>query len=177
MQLLREKPKDSRRILRLVVYGKIMASHIHHSRIHRFSGNQAIHILQTSRLGKISDRHGSEILGIIFEHHSDLAFNGFRYGTVELGQVAENRAVVDELFQPCGTVLCRVVQVILDVIGAECCHARLGIGCVVGNGQGIGVKHPYGLVLAAHLNLVFASDDHNNSSCYSKSQDFFFFGG
>jgi hypothetical protein len=33
-----------------------------------------------------------------------------------------------------------VVQVILDVIGAECCHARLGIGGVVGNGQGIGVS-------------------------------------
>lgn len=42
--------------------------------------------------------------------------------------------------------------------------ARLGIGGVVGNGQGIGVKHPYGLALAAHLNLVFASDDHNKPS-------------
>ena len=42
--------------------------------------------------------------------------SGFRYGTVKVGQVAEYRAVVDELFQPCRTVLRRVVQVILDVI-------------------------------------------------------------
>lgn len=134
---------------------------IHYSRIHRLSGNQAIHVFQTSCFGKITDRHGSEILGIIFEHHSDLALNGFCYGTVEVDQVAENRAVIYELFQPCRTVLRRVVQVILDVVGTEPCHARLGIGCVVSDGQGIGVEHPYGLVLAARLNLVFASDDHN----------------
>lgn len=29
---------------------------------------------------------------------------------------------------------------ILDVIGVERCYARLGIGCVVGDGQGIGVE-------------------------------------
>lgn len=52
--------------------------------------------------------------------------------------------------------------------------ARLGIGGVVGNGQGIGVKHPYGLALAAHLNLVFASDDHNKTFCYSSPHDFSF---
>ena len=76
----------------------------------------------------------------MFEHHSDLAFNGFRYETVKVGQVAENRTVADELFQPCRTVLRRVVQMILDVIGVERCYARLGIGCVVGDGQGIGVE-------------------------------------
>ena len=114
-----KKPKDSRRILRLSVYGEITASHIHHSLIHRLSGDQAIHILQTSRLCKIPDRHGSDILHIIFKHLSNLTLNGFRYGTVKLGQVAEYRSVVDELFQPCRTVLRRVVQVILDVIGTE----------------------------------------------------------
>ena len=40
------------------------------------------------------------------------------------------------------------------------------IGCVVSDGQGIGVENPYGLVLAVHLYLVFASDDHNNSSLF-----------
>ena len=126
----------------------ISFSYIHHSRIHRLSGNQAIHVLQTSRLCKITDRHCSEILSIIFEHLSDLALNGFRYGTVKICKVAEYRAVIDELFQPCRTVLCRIVQMILDVIGTECCNVRFGIGGVVGNGQGIGVKHSYGLGLA-----------------------------
>ena len=50
---------------------------------------------------------------------------------------------------------------ILDVVGAECCHARLSIGCVVGDGQCIGVKYSNGLALAVHLNFVFASDYHN----------------
>lgn len=85
-----------------VVYGEITASHIHHSRIHRISGNQAIHVFQTSRFSKITNCHSSEILSIIFEHHSDLAFNGFRYETVKVGQVAENRTVADELFSLAG---------------------------------------------------------------------------
>ena len=34
-------------------------------------------------------------------------------------------------------------------------------GVLWGNGQGIGVKHPYGFVLAVYLNLVFASDNHS----------------
>ena len=50
---------------------------------------------------------------------------------------------------------------ILDMIRAELCHSRLYIGCVVCNGQCIGVKHLYGLMLVVYLNLVFTSDNHN----------------
>lgn len=139
----------------------IVYSNIHHSRIYRLSRTQAIHVFQTSCFCEVTDRHSSEILNIIFKHLFDLPFNGICHGTVKLGQVAEYRAVVDELLQPCRTVLRRIVQMILDVIGAECCHARLGIGYVVGDGHGIGVENPYGLVLSVDLNLVFASDNHS----------------
>lgn len=59
------KPKDSRRILRLVVYKKVTASHIHHSRIYWFSRTQAEQILQALCLSEITDRHIFEILPLV----------------------------------------------------------------------------------------------------------------
>lgn len=138
----------------------ISISHIHHSRINWLSRTQPEHILQALCLAKITDFYCFKVFSVRSFSLFNLMFQRFLYRTVEVSQIAEYRAIIDETFQPVWVILRRIVQVILDVFGTECCHARLGSECVVGDGECIGVKHPYWLSLAVYRNLFLTSDNH-----------------